>query len=401
MDLALQMPAGSDSTPGPVAPAALVFVRDADSEDVLRQCMSDLGAVDVEFSNHTAGAAAADLARRGSPRLLVVDISEDEEPVARIRELAEVCEPTTGVVVIGTTNDIRLYRDLKDVGVVEYFFKPLVTKLVTHTCGTILSGGNEERSSRVGKLALVVGVRGGCGATTVATTAAWQLAETGRRRVVLVDLDLLAGDAALQLDVPPSHALIEALLHPDRVDDLFLKRGIVEVTQRLGLLASLQAVGESAPLDEAAVLALLANLLRRYRYVVVDLPPEAAAKLPRVLHLPGTCLLVSNGSLAAARDVARWCEAIGPNSGERTTLHVLNHKSSEGNLPLEEFTRAAGRAPDIVINYDRSIAAASVFGIRRLQESVSFQRTIAAMLTHLSGERPPPPKSLLSRLLRR
>jgi pilus assembly protein CpaE len=41
-----------------------------------------------------------------------VDVSGLDNPVASVNELAEVCEPGTGVIVIGDRNDIVLYRDL-------------------------------------------------------------------------------------------------------------------------------------------------------------------------------------------------------------------------------------------------------------------------------------------------
>ena len=125
----------------------------------------------------------------------------------RVRNLAEVCEPGTGVIVIGDTNDIRLYRELKQVGVVEYYFKPLVSTLISATANGILTGSVEQRGSRTGKLIIVVGVRAGVGATMIAACTAWHLAEIHQRRVALLDLDLYFGDAALQLDSTPTHAV--------------------------------------------------------------------------------------------------------------------------------------------------------------------------------------------------
>ena len=107
------------------------------------------------------------LSNKQSPRLLIVDISGADDANGRIRELAQVCEPGTGVIIVGSHNDIRLYRELKQAGVAEYFFKPLVRNLVTQACHAILSGTSVEPSTRTGRLVFLLGVRGGVGTTTI------------------------------------------------------------------------------------------------------------------------------------------------------------------------------------------------------------------------------------------
>jgi pilus assembly protein CpaE len=365
---------------------ALVFVRDADSEGVIRQALSDLGVVRTEFVQGDVAAATAQLAHRPSPRLLVVEIIGLDDPVNRIEALAAVCEPGTGVVAIGEANDIRLYRSLKAAGIDEYFFKPLMSDILKRAFMGILGGVAESPSSRTGKLVTVMSVRGGAGATMIAAIAAWHLAETRHRRVMLMDLDLHFGDAALQFDVSPSHALCEALQHPDRVDDLFLQRGTIHVTERFNLLASLQPISETTVPEEGAILTLLETLLHTYRYVFIDLPAVLAPNLMRVLHLPGTVLLVGTGSLVSARDMARWADAIGTNSAERSILRILNKSGADGSLPKDEFARAAGHAPDIEIPYSREIGLASIMGIHAIHECASVRRGFAPLLQHLSGE---------------
>ncbi|MGA7973422.1 MAG: AAA family ATPase, partial [Pseudolabrys sp.] len=290
------------------ATTVLVFVRDEDSEATLRQSFSNLNIRDTRFVTGNIDTAVTALGQQPSPRLLIVDISDVADPLARVNELANVCEPNTDVVAIGDRNDIVLYRNLKQAGVAEYFFKPLVSDVVTRACNSILNGTTTPLTTRTGKLVFMLGVRGGVGSTTIAVNTAWQLAETRQRWVMLLDLDLQNGDSALQLDAVPSHALREAVEHPERVDKLFLERAVIPVEHRIDLLASLEPLGEPIAYNKTAVLTLLTNLLQRYRYVFVDLPASAAAQLLRVLHVPSLCVLVSDGTLASARDAARWVE---------------------------------------------------------------------------------------------
>lgn len=390
----------SRSETAPAATTAQAFVQDPETEAVIRQSFGSVGITGADIVTGNIVTATTALAGRRSPRLLVVDISGLDDPLDRLDALADVCEPNTSLIAVGDRNDIALYRNLRLAGVAEYFFKPLVGDLVTRAFNAVLRGETDTQISRTGRLVFVLGVRGGVGATTIAVNSAWHLAETRQRLVAVVDLDLQWGDAALQLDVTPTHALREAFEHAERVDKLFLERAAIHVDHRADVFASQEPVGDRIELDDEAVRSLLEQLTERYRFIVVDVPPAQASRLKQTLHMPSTCLLVSDGSLVSARDVARWREWIGPNTPDRTTIHLLNQHGLPGGLPDEEFARAAGRAPDIVVPYERDIRAASIFGIKSAERSRRWKRSLTPLLRDLSGEHAIEQRSLLQRLFR-
>ena len=370
---------------GQPLPTAMAFLLDADSEGVARRSFADLGFIDGQVQRGGIDAAIDELSRRGSPRFLILDISGLSEPLPRINRLAEVCDPGTEVVIVGERNDIVLYRDLKSAGVAEYFYKPLIGNVLSRTLVEISSGTRSHQQTRSGRLVLVLGVRGGVGATTIATNLAWYIADIRQSGVLLLDLDLHSGDAALQLGAQPSHALREALDDPERIDELFLERGVVSIgSGRLGLLAALEPLSDRLTPNEDAILLLLQKLLTHYRYVLVDIPSEAALSLPALLHMPATLLLVSDGSLAATRDVARWRDFLGANTPERTVLHVLNKKNTEGALPEEEMLRVLP-PPDVAVRWDRKILGAAIHGTKAVQERAAMRDGMSALSLRLSG----------------
>lgn len=365
-------------------PPAVAYLLDADSEGVVRRCFSDLGFVDGRITRGSIDTATDELARGGWPRFLIIDVSGIDDPMQRINRLSEICDPETEVIVVGDQNDIVLYRDLKNAGVAEYFFKPLIGTLVSRALTGIATGSQSLQPSRSGRLVFVLGVRGGVGATTVATNLAWYLAETRERRVLLLDLDLQSGDAALQLDAQPGHALREALEDPTRVDDLFLERGVTNVTNRLGLLAGLEPLADPIAPNEDGAVELLQKLLPHYRYVVVDLPWASALALPKLLHMPATLLLVGDGGIAATRDIGRWRDTIGPNTPDRAVLQVLNKSGAEGALPDKERLRILP-APEVSIRWDPQIMTASVLGTKIVKASRAIRDGMAALSLQLSG----------------
>jgi len=396
--------AGASPTTGSSLPRVYVYFDDPDSEGVIRQALSDLGLSESVFKPGGLPAAITDRSERSSPRLMIVDVGKAKDPAAEVGDLIGMCDPTTAVVVVGTANDIRLYRTLRSAGAAEYFFKPLVTALVSQTCDAILNDEREpddehkELKARRGRLILVLGARGGVGATTMAVRTAWRLADNPPRAVALVDLDLQFGDAVLQLDATPNHALRQALERADRVDDLFLERGIIHVTKRLDLMASLEPLDEVITFQEEDFLSLLDTLRQRYRYVVIDLPMMRAAALPGLLSMPSFVVLVSDGGLASAREIARLRQRLGANTPEHTIMHVLNKSGGPGSLPLPEFTRGAGQAPDVIVPWSRDIAAATNLGVKLKPQCPILDSAMSPIFARLSGEIVRTPRSWLGKL---
>jgi pilus assembly protein CpaE len=132
--------------------------------------------------------------------------------------------------------------------------------------------------------------------------------------------------------------------------------------------------------------------------VFVDVPTALAPFLLPVMHLPGICVLVSDGSLVAARDVARWRAIIGESSAERQFMHILNKDGAPGALAPAEFLRAAGHAPDLTIPYDRNIAVASGLGIEAVHACPTLQRGLGPLFSLMSGQVPALHHSLLERM---
>jgi pilus assembly protein CpaE len=377
---------------------AKVYLRDQDSLQTMRAALGDIGIKDPFVQQGNVETALAALAKASSPRLLIVDISEIDDAVARLTELATVCDPDVNVIAVGDRNDIVLYRDLKNIGVAEYFVKPLVKSVVTRICGNVLNPTLEQPRMRTGKLILVIGVRGGVGATTIATHTAWHLSETGRRRVALLDLDVKHGDVALQFDIQPSNALCEAIEFPDRVDKLFLDRAVLPVSDRLHLLASMAPLSQDPPVTAEGVAPLLEKLAARYRYVVVDLPKHLAADIIHSTLLPRVCLLVSNTSLSAARDVNRWREQVGTNILDRSTLHVVNRPDPHGGLSDRDFARAIAQPPEVTIGYHRDLAEAASLGIKGTTNCPGFTRSLQHILRPLTGEQAEAPAPFYRRM---
>src|SRR5260370_451937 len=170
-------------------PAALAFVNDPNSEEVLKTAFREEAPGAVLRGDITK--AVQHLSGTRSPRILVVDISDVELPVTEVHRLADVCEPGVSVIVVGTRDEVGLYRDLLQAGVADYIVKPLTDSLVTRALNVAKGGPEPTPISRtLGKVIAFVGARGGVGTTTMALNLAWCFAKRQARRGARGDTEL-------------------------------------------------------------------------------------------------------------------------------------------------------------------------------------------------------------------
>lgn len=368
-------------------PDVLICLSDKDSETVAAASLRDLNVKNVIIKSGTIETAIEIVTTQPTPKLLIVDIEKITDYHERIERLSERCEPNTKVIIIGNQNDVALYRHLKNQGITDYFFKPLSPDIFKRACSAAIEPGEKAVSEiRKGKIIYIIGVKGQCGATTIAGYSALNLSHIRQSVVMYVDLDIQNGDTALQLNCQPNQALIEALTDPLRLDSLFLMRGKIRVTDRLDLLSSIVSLGTPLNIQEAAFNRLLEMLTEHYKYIFIEMPPHIASNFKNILEQPSICWLISDMSLTAARDVKRWLEFLGPNNAQRRTLQIVNMAGAEAAIPLEDFNQTVGRSPDIIIPYDKKIARNSSLGITTTFPSIALQGAVERILSDLAGQ---------------
>jgi pilus assembly protein CpaE len=391
---------GPDRNP-PAAPQAtalaadraplVAFVTDAESDAVLRETLlAELGE-GAEVRRGDVLAATRALKRSTTPLALIVDVSGVEQPLSALEELALVVEPDVRVLVIGERQDAAFYRQLtRGLGVLEYLFKPLTQEMVARHLLPYLRQGTSQRDMhlRGGRVITVTGVRGGVGATTIAANLAWHLGEEARRHTVLLDADLHGGAAALLLGARTANGLRSALEHPERVDELFVERTAQPAGERLHVLAA-----EEKPLDPVlcqpgAAARLMAMLRRRYNFVVVDLPARSGPMAREILDMAHQRVLVTDASLAGAREMLRFAAIPNAPTQSRRALTVLNRAGQPGMLSETQLREALGEAPELVIPWlPKVVPSAADLGEAAARPRGAFRNAILRLAQDVASIR--------------
>lgn len=344
----------------------IAFCADSTTHAAVDRVIGDLMLPHASIRKGTIKEAIKYLSQHPSPKLLMVDVADSDLPLSDIDSLADVCEPGVSVIAIGERNDCGLFRDLLHHGVTDYLVKPLSPALLQRAISNISEHGSQSKATnKLGKLVAVMGARGGVGATTVATSLSWIIAQKRRRKVALVDLDLQFGTVALSLDIEPSQGLREALESADRIDSLFMDRMLTQHSDRLFVMSAEESPDETLLLDFAAIELLLNELRNKFHYVVVDLPRSASPSTLQVLEHATDLILVSDFSLAGMRDTMRTIGFL-PTLNASCNSVIIGSRAGEhkqGEMPKAEFEKGIGRKVDFVLPFDaKTVASATNFG---------------------------------------
>ncbi|MGI9510342.1 MAG: AAA family ATPase [Geminicoccaceae bacterium] len=344
----------------------IAFCADSSTHAAVDRVIGDLMLPHASIRKGTVKDAIKYLSHHPSPKLLLVDLAGSDLPLSDIDGLADVCEPGVSVIAIGERNDCGLFRDLLHHGVTDYLVKPLSPALLQRAISNVSEdGGASKASNKLGKLVAVMGARGGVGATTVATSLSWIIAQQRRRKVALLDLDLQFGTVALSLDIEPSHGLREALESADRIDSLFLDRMMTQHSDRLFVMSAEENPEETLLLDFAAIELLLSELRNKFHYVVVDVPRNASPSTLQVLEHATDLILVSDLSLAGMRDTMRTTGFLPTLNASCNSVIVASRagEHKQGEMPKAEFEKGIGRKVDFILPFDaKTVASATNFG---------------------------------------
>ena len=157
------------------------------------------------------------------------------DAASRSTQLAEYCDPSTKVVVIGHYNDVGLYRELIRSGISEYVVAPISMADVVSVISTIFV---DPEAEPIGRSIAFIGAKGGVGSSTIAHNVAWAMSTLFKSEVVVADLDLAFGTANINFDQDPAQGIAEAVFSPERIDEVYLDRLLAQCSEHLSLLAA-------------------------------------------------------------------------------------------------------------------------------------------------------------------
>ena len=335
---------------------------------------------------HTGGLNAATEFYRSAPtpNLIIVETRlEVDDLIAALDGLAEVCDAGTKVLVIGHSNDVRLYRELLKRGVSEYLVAPTdVMTIITAISGIY----HDASTEKLGQVYAFMGAKGGVGSSTVAHNAAWTMARLIGSDVILADMDLAFGTAGLDFNLDPPQGIAEAVFGADRLDEVLLDRLLAKCEDHLSLLAAPATLDKAYDFSEDAFDQVLEIVQANVPTVVLDMPHTWTAWSRRTLISADEVVITAVPDLANLRNTKAIIDLLRQARPNDTPPKLILNQVGVPKRPeikSDDFAAALQVSPIATIPFDPLLFGTASNNGQMIAEA-SAKTTIADAFTDIA-----------------
>lgn len=278
--------------------------------------------------------------------------------------------PYLPVIALGPPGDQALMRRFMVVGARGYVGRPVDFEDLRNTIRAVYQKAMEERAARLavpqtvtgmldggvtgqGLITAIFGAKGGVGRTVVAVNLALALQETTQQRVGLVDADFAFGDAALQLDLNPTHSFLNLVEHLEEekghVDPQYVRGIMARHPSGLRVLCRPSRPEHAELIKAEHVEAVLRVLPMLFPFVVVDCWLSYDDRMLAVLDASDVILFLLAPEIGAVANTVTFlelAEALG--YGDRVHL-VLNRVNTGVGIEKADVEKALKRPVDFAL----------------------------------------------------
>ncbi len=224
----------------------------------------------------------------------------------------------------------------------------------------------------------VFGPKGGSGKTTMAVNIAFELARLAPNEVVLVDLDLFAGEVADLLQIDAESSIASVANTQSLKDATGMKLSLSQHPSGLLVLPAPNSISEIERIEEGAIKEVIEVLGESFKYVVLDTGPGSTDATIDAVAAASDLVAVLSPEVGAIRAMQRHLEAF-------SALNLVNHKKHivlNKNDPKTGMDTGSAEAVlmmpiSYTVAYDRSIPVAGNQGIPFLETAVKGQAQAA------------------------
>lgn len=339
-DPAPEEPAGEVATGARLIPRITIqaFCEHSQTAQLVEAAIHDRRMSKVALTTHNGGLDGAVETYRSNPtpNLILVETSlpPDEIPPALAR-LAEVCDATTRLIVLGHVNDVVLYRELIRSGVSEYIVLPSNSQMIVNAITELFAA---EGAAPIGRTVGFISAKGGAGGSTIAHNVAWSIAQNLRQDVLVLDLDFPFGTVGLNFNQDPPHGVADAVNASQKMDTVLLDRLMSKAANHVNLLTAPVVLDRTFDFAERDFEHLIELGQKAMPVVIIDIPHEWTSWVRHTLATIDEIIIVAEPDLANLRNAKNLSD----------TIKALRPTESEPLLVINKL--GVPRRPEIAAN---------------------------------------------------
>jgi pilus assembly protein CpaE len=259
----------------------------------------------------------------GTVQLVFLDvISDRDQSLQLLTEIVRLGGAIQVIALIGANEPDLILRCLR-AGATDFLLQPFTADQVEQAMVKLarLQPHPESHGKEPAKIFAVMPAKGACGATTIACNLAFQWRRHGNQRVLLADLDPLAGTTSFLLKIKSTYSFLDALNHAHELDaDLW--NGMVTNVNGVDVLLApeLMVEGTQDLKDPSPVLEYARH---SYDIVVVDTGSVYGEWNLNTARMASELLLVTTNELPALQAAQRALSYLDTNRIGRWKIRLL------------------------------------------------------------------------------
>jgi pilus assembly protein CpaE len=309
---AVEEPAADVATGARLIPRITIqaFCEHSQTAQLVESAIHDRRMSKVALTTHNGGldGAIETYKSNPTPNLILVETSlPPPEIPAALSRLAEVCDATTRLIVLGHANDVVLYRELIRSGVSEYIVLPASASSIVTAITDLFAA---EGAAPIGRTIGFVSAKGGAGGSTVAHNVAWSISQSLRQDVLILDMDLAFGTAGLNFNQDPPHGLADAVGANQSMDQVMLDRLMSKAANHINLLTAPVSLDRTYDHGERDFEQVLELSQKSTPVVILDIPHAWDAWIRHTLATIDEIVIVAEPDLANLRNAKNLADTI-------------------------------------------------------------------------------------------
>lgn len=203
-----------------------------------------------------------------------------------------------------------------------------------------------KRKAELGQVITVFSTKGGVGKTFVSVNLAVTLAKETKKRVVLVDLDLDFGSAALALNIQPKYTISDVVNDIRNIDPDLIESYLLTHESGVKILPANLEPSMNEFINAEHIQIILRNLQNSYDYIIVDMPGRFYDPINPAFVFADKLLMITTPEVSTVRNI----------KASLVTLNDLNYPKSKIKLLLNKAdNRGEIRAHDVEKTLNQSL----------------------------------------------
>lgn len=211
----------------------------------------------------------------------------------------------------------------------------------------------KQKKKAPGKIMTFFSTKGGVGKTFLSINYAAALAKDSGKRVVLVDLDLDCGNAALALNLPPRFTILDVVNDIHNMDRDLIESYLLPHESGVKVLASNIRYDMNGFIKGNQVKDILEMLQHSFDYVVVDMPPRFSDESSPGLALADLLFLVTTPEVSSVRNTKSLLVTLQQlNFPPAKVRLLLNKQMKSGEISEKDIAATLNQKLDATVGYD-------------------------------------------------